>query len=149
MNRSPSYVIRALLVAENAVAAPSTDARNQTWPCYTEAMPDGDSTASDAVAVYTLPGMKEGRQMTGEVMERFACQIKVRAADYTTGWQKMAALIDILDDVYEDMVVVDTSYRYLLHAITRGVALALGPEIGVKRRFLFTVNFSFVITENP
>lgn len=150
MNTSPSQIVRQLLADANVVSIAATTAgKTAVWPCYIAAMPDGDAVSDDCVAVYDIPGIKQGRQMEGTVLERFAIQVKVRARNYMVGWQKMAAIVDALDDVYFADVQASTAYAYRVQAIMRGVPLSIGPEVGTKRRFLFTLNCNFTADENP
>jgi hypothetical protein len=145
MNQSPPAILRALLLTQVGLVNVPGD-KNTIWPCYVSAMPDGDAIPNDAAAIYGLAGTKQGRQMEGPVLERWAGQIKTRAVDYTAGWAKLQAIIAFMDEL-TGVTVTLGSFAYHVPSITRGVPLTLGPEPGTKRRFLFTVNVSFVCTE--
>lgn len=147
MNRSGAQIIQALLVSASLLSAP---AAATDWPCYIGQLPDKDqlNVPDEAAAVYDMPGIKEGKQMkNGFVLERSQVQIKTRSLDYTSGWNKLNAICAALDPLAQVRVMVDTAYSYLLPGITRGSPISLGPEQGVKRRFLFVVTVNFAATE--
>ena len=75
-----------------------------------------------------------------------ACNCLHSDLDYTAGWAKLQAIIAFMDEL-TGVTVTLGSFAYHVPSITRGVPLTLGPEPGTKRRFLFTVNVSFVCTE--
>lgn len=145
MKQPPTFVLRAVLGSASLVTTP---AANGAWPCYVSAMPDETSLPDDAVAVYDTPGTKEGRIMvSGEVIESFGVQIKVRARSYMTGFEKMGAIQAHIDQVVR--LGIDAGfYLYFIPAIMRGPVLSLGMEPGTKRRYLFTLNVEFKLQES-
>jgi hypothetical protein len=146
MNNTPATILRSLfLTVPDLVNVPNDN--TTVWPCYVSAMPDGDDIPHEAAAVYAVMGIKEARLMDdGKVIERYAVQVKTRARDYTVGWAKLGAVIAFIDKLKGATTTLG-SYLYSVPSISRGVPLALGPEPGTKRRFLFTVNVTFVCTE--
>lgn len=65
-----------------------------SWPGFYGSMP---AEPTNAVAIYDTTPVVHGRVMkTGELVQAHGVQIKVRGADYLTGYQKIAAIKTLL-----------------------------------------------------
>ena len=139
---SPSDIIYALLLQAALATAPST---GNPWPCYVSAMPDGDQVQNNVVTVYDILGLKEGRDMaSGTVYERYGVQIKIRSLLYEDGWAQIQAVANYVDAMRQVLVNASSTQAFKIPSITRGIPISMGPEPGTKRRFLFSLNISFV-----
>ncbi len=137
MKASPAEVIRQMLLTSALVTAPAAKA---DWPCYVSNMPDGDGVKNEAVAVYDTNPLVDGREMrTGEVIEHFGVQVKVRSTEYRIGWNKITAIADRCASVIRTNVIVD-DFTFTLQNVTTGRVLPNGVEEGTKRRNIFTLN---------
>jgi hypothetical protein len=90
----------------------------------------------------------DGRLMgTGEVIEHYGIQLKIRSSDYLTGWQKIRQLVLYLRAINNNHVVIgDTTF--VLHNLSQTTSIVcLGNEAESKRRFLFTVNYVCTIKQ--
>ena len=118
---------------------------NDDWPLYIASLPDDPSNAS---AVYDTSGTLDGRHMTsGQVIQHFGIQLRLRSLDYEDGWKKLEAVCLQLDAVDSaELTVNDTDY--IIDNVSRRTPIVpLGPEEGVRRREIFTVNYIMTIQE--
>lgn len=140
MHSSPAEVLRKWLVSQGLALDPPT----ADWSCYVAGMPE---TPDKALCVYETSGILQGRiQRTGETIEHFGIQIRVRAATYQTGWVKARAICDAFDALQNAQVTLDT-HTYKINAVTRKSSiLHIGPEQNNKRE-RFTINFLATIRE--
>jgi hypothetical protein len=136
---SPADIVRKWLT-DAAIA-------DSDWPIYTARMPD---KPDNALTVYDTAGLLEPRfHNTGERVEHYGCQIKVRHIDYGPGFTKARAIADALDALYNQSVTWNTT-NYIIRVATRtSPVLTLGPEKDGTLREQFTVNATLTIAEAP
>lgn len=149
MNQPATLVLRSLLIFKGLAIIPHRLALEPagSWPAYVSAMPDGDKVPHNAIALYDRPGAKDGRAMrTGEVLTRWSSQIKVRSDDYRKGWSKAEAIAAQLDAVLR-LGIDAGNYLYFCQSISRSQIMPLGVEDGPKRRYSFTINCDYPLTE--
>lgn len=142
MNATPAEVIQKWLLDESlGVAPPGTVGQ---WPCYVAGMPE---TGNQALCVYDTTGILQGRiQRTGETIETFGIQVRVRAMDYETGYAKAVAINEAFDELLRVEVLFETHF-YKIQAVSRKTPIIpLGPESGNKRE-RFTINYLATIAE--
>lgn len=139
----PAAMVAALLVAWGI--SPGL-AATEPWACYIAALPDGDSVPADALCVFDLPGIVEPRTMDGVTVERAGVQIKLRATDYSIGFNQMLAISAKLDGALRLGLNAGGLY-FLLNSIRRGTVLPWGLEQGTKRRWLFSLNADFIFSQ--
>lgn len=139
---SPAEVIQQLLIDLGLGTSPEVSPL-QAWPVYSTNEPaDGQQVSDNVITVYDTTGKGSGRSMhDGQVLGNFGFQIRVRARDHTTGWQKADAIQTTLaESVYQETVGIGSS-RYFVHAVVNvGDVLALGTEAPGSRRSVFTIN---------
>lgn len=138
LNHSPAKVIRQLLVNQGY----GTDPGNvplQAWPVYYSGEPD---TPDSVVTVYDTAGPRGQREMvTGERLEHYGIQVRVRSAAHDAGWAKANAIAVAFDKDTELMSVAIGSSRYTVYAITRTTSVIdLGRDVPTGKRNLFTLN---------
>ena len=123
------------------------------WPVFATNEPENPDKL---ITVYSTTGIIEGRlQVNGQVEIQAGCQIRIRSTDHPTGEAKLSTLTTELEQtVYNtEVTLLDTSGNptsnvYIVHALTRrGDVAYLGIDPGNSNRHLFTVNYTFNLTE--
>ena len=135
---SPADVLAAYLLAAG-ITADRVAAGD--WSTYVSHMPE---KPDNAVALYDVSPLKDGRMRDGTVVQHFSVQILVRSRVRSTGWSKMQIIAGSMDTVDRNVVMCNgTNYR--IQTVTR----ASGPtdlgeeEESSKKRRLFTLNVVF------
>lgn len=143
MNRSPATILAEHLTAASGAlfADPTTQV---DWSLYISSMPDADTPAKVACVYDTTP-RKLGRLMTGRELWAHGIQIKLRAPDYQTGWEKGEALVALLETLHNESVTLDGAGYTIEYFSQTSRLLSLGQD--EQRRHLFAVNGVCVITE--
>ncbi len=149
MNQPPTLVLRAALGVKNLVTLPRHAGE---WPSFTSFLPDVDAAKkvpANAVCLYDTTGHKHGRLMrTGEVLQHWGVQVKVRSSDYQVGWMKANKIAAEMDTT-KRLAIDAGNYLYLLHAISRGPVLAMGRDPNdQKRNHHFSINCIFPLEES-
>jgi hypothetical protein len=147
MKHPLSMILRQMLLDEELVSA----ALPADWPCFVGHLPEENS--ADAVCVYDSDGDKDGRLMSGPVIEYPGGQFLVRCLNYTRGWKKMNEVQDLIDATIRRQVVVSDPVlgdgTYQIQCISRpGPFSSLGPDGKDKtRREYFSLNVLATIKE--
>jgi hypothetical protein len=135
LSHSPADVLRSLLIQlGHGNAMPSTD-----WPI---ALVKEPNSPDNAITLTDTAGRRLGRSMTdGRVAEYQGVQVRVRASDHQTGWQKVKAIeVSLDEDVLDEWVSLGSS-AYLVHCVMRpGSSLVNGKETLKTDRSIFTLN---------
>ncbi len=110
------------------------------YPVYISQLPDAKEIKDRAIAVYDTGGTTEGRiQSTGETIEHFTLQIRIRDNSYDIGYAKASAIAEALDLVNKDVIVIGL-ISYTIFSANRSPIIPLGPEFDKRRRHGFTIN---------
>ena len=136
---SPAVIIAEYLI--EAISKMTSPSDRDTWPLYTSHLPDGSDVASNAGCVYDSPGTKDGRLMSGPIVEHHGVQIKIRSLDHQIGYAKLDELSKALDEISYQSIVVNTVTYQIRNASRLTPVTFIGLEEGTKRRDLFTVNY--------
>lgn len=136
----PGDVLRFALIADGVGTLPSAGG---AWPVE---YPREPTSPDEVVTVRNTAGVQEG--LTGpdeERQEHHGVQIRIRAREPRSGWDKANAVAVRLDKIRNVDVTVPnpspaaaTVYRLL--AITRGDVIDLGKEVGTSDRNVYTIN---------
>jgi hypothetical protein len=146
LGNSPAKILKEYLV-QNDIEDMTDPADGLAWPLYVGYMPDGSKVKTDVASVYDTPGIKDGREMSGEVAEFYGIQIKVRSRDYVEGFKKIQSLAASTEQIFRAPVTVDGD-NYLLQNVSRqGPVIPLGVEKGTGGRRLFTINLLLTIAK--
>ena len=139
LEASPAYILSQYLIEEAAIMTiPSDDG---SWPLYVNHMPDGREVADDCGVLYDTAGAKDGRLMTGVVIEHLGIQLRLRSLENQAGYAKAETIVSDLDAILNTELTIGSD-DYIIHNVSRtSPIIPLGIEGGTKRRFLFTVNF--------
>lgn len=152
---SPAAIIAQLLVDLDAVFYPTnlTPQQPTQWPVYIASVPDGEGVRDNAIGIYDTVGYKDGRIMrTGENVEYPGWQIMARSISYSTGFDKVAEIGELLQDVRNHQIALDAQSgqinSYLVHNITRtNSVFPLGLDSNDrKRRYAFTINGTITLS---
>lgn len=134
MDHSPEEIIRAALLKLGIVNAEDS----ASWPGFVSLEPD---SPDNAVTVYGTEGTDSGRTMNdGKRLVHFGFQVRIRASSFATGWAKVRAIRDGMDESIRNLEVKIGTAWYLIAAVSRtGEPIPLGFAPGSKRR-LWTIN---------
>lgn len=133
---SPASVLATYIISLGEMTTPSDDS---SWPLYISHLPETDIN-DDAGAVYDTTPLKDGRLMSGPIVQHYGVQITIRSQSYNDGWDKINDISSQLDNVVQETVTRDST-DYLIENISRGGINPLGIENGTTRRYLFTENY--------
>lgn len=113
----PSQMLVSLLIGLDLGDRPTF--QNAVWPTFSSQMPDGPNVSDEAIAIIDTPGVLQGRYMSGTVVEKEGCQIRVRSNDFEKARTKARAIATAFDEVNRDEVTVGESSVYLLENVSR------------------------------
>lgn len=142
---SPAQILRQLLVDLGYCTEPSLSA---AWPGFVTTIPN---TPDGAICVYDTAGVDHGRRMSdGARIERYGCQILVRAARHPTGYAKAQSIALALDqEIYRETVEMDDddgTATYFVNTIKRtNPVFSIGQDTPQSKRKLFTINLTAAI----
>lgn len=155
---SPADIFRYLLIQQGYGSLPNITSP-QPWPITADTELD---SPDNAITVTSTTGEIYGRvQVTGEHVEAFGIQVKVRSSYSTAGWTQVNAVAvgmdhtDIDNSLNYQLLTIPANVQqgtptaiYTVQAVTRkGPVISLGREAGSSRRFLFTVNCIFTVQQ--
>lgn len=143
LEASPSSILAAYII--NTLDKMSWSIEKDNWPLFVSSMPDGDNVENDCGAIYDTAGVLDGRQMDGKVPQHQGLQLRIRSQSYEVGYAKAEDIALELDEVANVSLTIDAG-EYEIQNVSRTTPIVfLGPEVGTKRRYLFTVNFLLTI----
>lgn len=138
MSHSPAKIIQKLLIAEEYGVVPGPDA---VWPIFHSNLPDTPDTQNNAICVYDMAGVMDGRvQKTRDSVEHPGIQVRVRGVNQDQAYTKIREVLPILDNILREAITID-GVSYLVQAVTRVGTIVPWRIVDEKRRFSFTVNF--------
>ena len=133
----PAEILAEYIKNEGLMSAP---ADNTAWPLYVSYLSDS-GIKNNAGAIYDTPGLKDGRLMSGTVIQHYGLRLKIRCTVYNTGWAKIEAIATNLDSVKNKAIVVGGE-KYVVANVSRVEPVVhLGAEDGTKKRQLFISDF--------
>lgn len=144
LENSPAKILQEYLI-QNSIEDMTDPVDNNAWPLYVGYMPDGVKAKTDIASAYDTPGIKDGRQMDGEVNEHYGVQIKVRSDDYLEGYLKAQALGVATESISRAEVTIDSDSFLLQNVSIQGPVVPLGREKGTSGRMFFTINLLLTI----
>jgi len=142
LTHSPSAILRQLLVDLSLGTDPADEG---IWPVYQGREPD---TPDKTITTYDTEGVQDGRTMVGgRVYEHHGSQIRVRAANEPTAFEKAREIaVDLDEGEYYVAVTISTS-TYLVQSISRvSGPLSIGKEPNSQRN-LITINVKMAIRQ--
>ena len=141
---SPSAVIAEYITA-TIQSFTDPDAQG-SWPLFISHLPD---SPDEAAVIKDSPGILDGRLMdSGEVIQHFGLQIRLRSNDSEEGWKKIEALALELDGTAANTLVIKNETTYSIQNLSRSTPIIpLDREVDKKRRVQYLVNYLLSITE--
>jgi nitrate reductase gamma subunit len=134
---SPGDVTRWLLIAMGGGSDP-TALPLGAWPIYAGSEP---SNPDEVLTVYDTTPRNDARIMhSGERVQHYGIQVRVRALDHATGHVKATALRTMMDENAYANAVTIAGTTYGVECFAECNLLILGRETGKTRRHLFTIN---------
>jgi len=142
LENSPADVVRWLLVQ---LGAGSDPAANQPWPVHAAGEP---STPDEVITVYDTAWQDDGRGMpTGEKYYHYGLQVRVRAADHPTCWNKTSEVLTVMNEVvYANLVDIPATAQYgageqyHVDCIAKSTALVLGKNVPTTKLNVCVIN---------
>ena len=132
---SQADVVRYLLIGQSLGTLPSASG---AWPISVGMELD---TPDNTITVYNTQGKLQGRiQTTGEAVEQYGVQIRIRSTTDQVGFVKANSIrTTITETVYQNTVAIGAS-NYLVHSLLLASSvLPLGRDTS-SNRFLHTIN---------
>ena len=139
---SPANVLSQLLMDKGAGTDPIDE---DAWPIYSNGEP---SSPDNVITITDTSGEIQGRVMfTGQELEQYGVQIRIRCNDPEDGFAKANALTVTMDqEIYRDTVTLDSD-TYLVHAVNRkGGVIVLGKDANKTDLNLYTINVTVTLT---
>lgn len=144
LGHSPAYVLRTLLIELGVGVEPIIGNTTTAWQAFTSNEPD---LPDNCITTTDTAGRLDGRlAISGETVEHYGVQIKIRSSDFHVGWRKANEISTVLDEaVYDETLVIDSA-QYQIHAVTKSGGIAnLGRDRPNGNRSLFTLNVTIDI----
>lgn len=140
LKESPASVLAAYLIE---VAGFFTRPNSGGYPLFVSYLPD---IKEEAGAVFDSPGELEQKSMRGGHSEKFAVQIRLKGWDYENTRNKLSAVVNNLDDLY-NITINSGEYSFTLQNANRTSAITpIGRD--EDRKYDFTVNYLLTLKEN-
>ena len=95
---SPAYILASYIRGQGLMTDPD-DSAGVVWPLYISLMPDNVDVETNCGIVYSTSGIKDGRLMSGEVIQHYGIQLRIRCDDYNIGWAKAESVANNLDSI--------------------------------------------------
>lgn len=145
LDHRPSKIVKKYLLDQNLGSEVTAD---DEWPIFVDNYPDGSDVEDNLICVYNTAGILQDRiQISGEHVELFGIQIRIRSTTEPIGYSKGKAIIENIDKTIKRTSVAISSSNYRINNANRTTdVLRLGPEKETNRRS-FTINYSFSITQ--
>lgn len=160
---SPAEILAAYFTRQNVGYEPgltstttSDPSENANWPIYISYLGDDDTLPDFAIVVYDYKGFIEGRLLTtGETIEHYGIQIRMRSLEYSDGYSKALQIANLLDAINRPSVQLGSN-TYRIDAASRSSIIPLGtdPEAnrmirtsGDRRRHYFSINVHLSLTK--
>lgn len=144
VNATPERIIQQALI-NGAVGVIWSAPATTNWRVFTfQESPEGDQV----IFVHGPPGVMDGRnQRTGEAVEHFGIQVKVRGKDPEVVKLKILEVQKYLTETVKLTDVTISARVYKIHSVTSTSGIMpLGQE-EKNRRFEFSANFTATITQ--
>lgn len=152
MKMTFAQIIWKMLIDEGLGSRPGSESPFPVFLSHTPERPD------DSITVYDTTGVKQGRLMQGEVVQREGVMIRIRSSSYSVGWNKGRDIVQMVDEVRRREVDLDAGdfggeegefSNFVIDSIMRESTLLITgtePE-GERRRQIFTLNVTANLPE--
>lgn len=141
LTHPPSKVVRQALVDLGIGTLPIAAG---DWPVAVSQEADkarGSSNPDAVLTVFDTAGVPSGRTMIdGVVQEHYGFQVRIKNADFQTGYTKASEIQNAIDSTVRNTSVTVGSSVYTVYSITRtGSIISVGKE-PTSKRSIFTIN---------
>jgi hypothetical protein len=139
MTHSAAQVVAQVLQNMGLGGSPTGGSLTTSWPVYYSNEPN---EPDNCITVYDTIGTSSGRSMIdGELWYHYGVQIRIRATDHFTGWQKADSIRTAIAKQIFAMKLPIGVNNYLVPAVSRiGSVLAIGVDNPHTKRKVFTLN---------
>jgi len=130
-------IVGQLIIDLGLGTLPSTPP--SVWPVYTSQEPPNPD---NCITVFITSHKDHGKFMKGgQRQNHYGAQVRVRATDHITGWQKINNIAISLDESVANETVGIDANRYVIPAVTIASGpLNIGQETPESKRVIFTLN---------
>ena len=143
LDNSPAEILRQLLIDLGLGIAYS--AATTSWQLAVGQEPN---MPTDIITLYDAGGsVLQGRlQNSGNMVEKYGVQVRVRSDRYQEGWKKANAIASSLDTDVRLTQVSISNNNYLVYAINRiGGVISIGSD--KSNRSVFTLNLLMTLKQ--
>lgn len=147
LQHSPADILRYLLIVHGMGSLPS-GVNNSDWSIFVDNEPD---RPDNCITVYNTPSIQQGRiQPTGQMIEYFGTQVRVRSQESRTGFNKIREIAVELDEDVLNEVVDIGSASYCVQSYSRlGSILSFGKDAPTPtKRHIHTFNGYLIVKQN-
>ena len=144
LSDTPAVIIATHLRTLGTMSIPSA---LTTWPLYVSNLPEGNMVERNAGVVFDTSPIKDGRLMTGTVVEHPSITFHIRSTTQDLGWDKINQVALALDAIRKTLITVGSN-SYEVRNVTRlGGINSLGQLPGTTREYLYTLNLILSLKE--
>lgn len=147
LQHSPAEILQQYLVDKLVGVQPSDE--NAVWPIFVGRLPDQDNVPANCIMVSNTDPNYDGRLMrNGQVIEHPGIQVRCRAVDYPTGYNKIKAVQVKLDSVRKSEVGIDSA-TYTVSSVKRfGGILQMGTDEQGREEFSLNATTTLIQTSS-
>jgi hypothetical protein len=111
------------------------------WFITVSYLPDSPQVRDSIITVTDTEGNRDGRIMaTGETVIHPGCQIRVRATEYTIGYNKLKQIQTVLDKLHNYMTKIGSTIVQMQTISQQGGIMPMGLD-QTGRRYHFSLNY--------
>lgn len=145
LENTPSDIIASLMTQPSGSQF-SDPVVKLAWPVYISELPDGQGVPNEAAAIYDTHGRILARFLaSGNVVQDYGIQVKIRATNYRDGYIRLGQLAKFFSTVKHQTVTI-ASVSYVVDTIMQtSPVISIGQD--ERRRAMLTVNFMLSLIE--
>jgi len=134
LQHTPAHIFQRLLI-QNGFGSNPSDSTGNT-PIYVSFLPDD---VNEGIALYNTVGIGEEKDSSGEQVEHYGVQIRIRSGKEKDGWLLGHSIKKWLDSIMWKEIEIDNTIYWIM-SVRCGLVNSLGIEPETKRKFIFTIN---------
>ena len=105
LQKSPASIIAYYII--NTLSKMSDPSDGDSWPLFIASLPDGPNVETSCGAIYDTSGIRESKDMYGDVVVKQGMQLRLRSADYNACYVKIEDIAVALDDVNSASITIE------------------------------------------
>lgn len=109
------------------------------WPLYVSSMPN---IPHECMTLYDTVGVARSRNLkTGEGLNSYGLQLRVRSRSYGAGWDKALSVHSVIETIQNGEVEIGGETVVIQSVSPTSPPSHIGVEEGTTRRDIFTANY--------